>query len=323
MQPTTRQGENRTTLNPLKILDGGMGRELFQQGVPEDREFWSARALLEDQYHQHVVAAHLAFIEAGARFITTSNYGVIPGYFEGTPYWDKMDELIALSGKLARQASAQWYERCATPTGNPEQTGHAVSILGSLPPLVESYRHDLVLPQAEACAHYQRIIENLANYCDAFIVETLSGLAELSAAYAALRKQDKPFWVSFTLQGSAPKTTAGEPISELIQAIKALDVPPDAVLFNCASPEMTTEAVAEAAAQGPLPFELGAYANAFKQQPSESFTLGDGFNENLRDIAYGQYTATAERWRNHGCTIIGGCCGISPGHIKHLADTLR
>jgi len=47
------------------ILDGGMGRELQRRGAPFRQPEWSALALMEAP--DQVVAAHQAFIEAGAQ----------------------------------------------------------------------------------------------------------------------------------------------------------------------------------------------------------------------------------------------------------------
>ena len=33
------------------ILDGGTGEELFLRGVPDDRKIWSAKAVVDSQYH--------------------------------------------------------------------------------------------------------------------------------------------------------------------------------------------------------------------------------------------------------------------------------
>ena len=55
----------------LRLLDGGMGRELQRIGAPFRQPEWSALALIEAP--EFVLQAHQAFIEAGARIITTNS----------------------------------------------------------------------------------------------------------------------------------------------------------------------------------------------------------------------------------------------------------
>ena len=35
------------------------------------------------------------------------------------------------------------------------------------------------------------------------------------------------------------------------------------------------------------------------------------------------YAAHAERWVSHGATVVGGCCGIGPAHLRAVAERLR
>ena len=63
-------------MTKIQILDGGMGRELNRIGAPFRQPEWSALALLEGP--EFVRRAHDAFIESGARIITTNSYAVVP-----------------------------------------------------------------------------------------------------------------------------------------------------------------------------------------------------------------------------------------------------
>src|SRR5262249_34586713 len=57
------------------LLDGGMGRELRNRGVPILDTIWSANALLVAK--DVVLQVHKDYIAAGADIITTNTYGVI------------------------------------------------------------------------------------------------------------------------------------------------------------------------------------------------------------------------------------------------------
>ena len=62
----------------LHILDGGTGELLFRKGLPDDRVTWSAKAILDKQYHSMVTQCHLEFLNAGSTIITTNNYAITP-----------------------------------------------------------------------------------------------------------------------------------------------------------------------------------------------------------------------------------------------------
>ena len=57
-----------------RILDAGMGQELLNRGLKPKGTLWSAYALINEQYHQMVVDAHLDFINAGAEVIVTATF---------------------------------------------------------------------------------------------------------------------------------------------------------------------------------------------------------------------------------------------------------
>ena len=103
------------------ILDGGMGSELIRRGAGDARGLWSARALLEAP--ESVVGVHRDYMAVGAEIIITNTYSTIPSY---------LLELTELAGSLARSAVE----------GAPGEA----RVAGSLPPLSESYRPDLVHP---------------------------------------------------------------------------------------------------------------------------------------------------------------------------------
>ena len=66
---------------------------------------------------------------------------------------------------------------------------------------------------------------------------------------------------------------------------------------------------------------VGAYANAFPPQRADARA-----NEELHalrgDIGPPGYAKWAEQWLALGAQIVGGCCGIGPGHIAAWRDAV-
>ena len=302
--------------NPLVILDGGLGRQLEAMGAPFRQPEWSALAMIEAP--DIVRQAHDAFIAAGAEVISTNSYALVPFHIGDELFATNGPDLIALSGKLARAAA--------------DAANVSVQVAGSIPPMFGSYRPDLFEPVAAALM--MRVFRHaLLPYVNFFLAETCSAVAEACCFLTVFGGAGKPLWVSLSLEDVAPdagcpRLRAGEPLADAIAALGAADTHQQwqALLFNCSQPEVMEDAVrvaAECLAPADGQRQIGAYANAFPLiDPSYQ-----GANAELHairgDITPESYAEFAERWIEAGATIIGGCCGVSPDHIRSLAIRLK
>ena len=75
------------TKEAMVLLDGSMGRQMCLNGLPHGEgtlftKIWSAAALADPQYNHLVIKAHMDYIEAGSKIITTNSYGTQPHYYE-------------------------------------------------------------------------------------------------------------------------------------------------------------------------------------------------------------------------------------------------
>lgn len=189
------------------LLDGGTGEELFLRGVPDDRKIWSATAIVNEKYHDTVEKVHRSFIEAGSQAITTNSYGIIPGVGFTDP--EEVKRLTGIAGEIGRRAVTK------------DGIASAL-VLGSLGPLVESYRADMIMEHDEGVKCYQYPIEGLNPYVDLYLAETMSCTEEacqvvdaLSAYYKRGSTHKHPLLVSFTL-GCDGKLRSGESVTTAI-----------------------------------------------------------------------------------------------------------
>lgn len=290
---------------PLRLLDGGMGRELMRIGAPFRQPEWSALALIEAP--EFVLKAHQAFISAGARIITTNSYAIVPFHLGEERFAVNAFALAELAGQLARQA--------ATEAPQP------VQVAGSLPPALGSYRPDL-FDHDESVAIHRTLIQGLKASVDVWLAETQSSIAEVRAVREALGQDEKPLWLSFTLEDGedhGPRLRSGETVAEATTV--AIELGARAVLFNCSQPEVMAAAlvaareVIEAAAAD---IELGVYANAFPVMEVEEEGANATLHEIREDLGPDSYARWASTWVENGASVIGGCCGIGPEHIAAL-----
>jgi S-methylmethionine-dependent homocysteine/selenocysteine methylase len=169
----------RATPKSVFWLDGGTGEELFKNGVSNDREIWSAIALVKPEYHHILQRVHQSFVEAGSRAVTTNSYGVIPGVGFSE---EEIEKYCQIAGELAKDA-----------------VGDNALVLGSLPPLIESYRADLIMNHGDGVRVYRKMAVALLPYVDAFLTETISCAEESFQVIEAVHDLGKPLLVSYTV----------------------------------------------------------------------------------------------------------------------------
>ncbi|MDX2438353.1 MAG: homocysteine S-methyltransferase family protein [Acidobacteriota bacterium] len=295
----------------VTLLDGGMGFELKLRGVdvPSHTEsIWSALALTEDP--DAVVDVHAAYIEAGADVLTINNYSVTPPILDRQDMGHRVEEMTGLAIDLAEKA-------CAT-------AGRRPRLAGSFPPLETSYRADLVKGREEVLAGYRRIASALKGRVDLIICETLASAREAVWACEAASETGCDFWISWTLQGTRLNTLpSGESLAEAFAALG--DLSPSAYLVNCCGANFVTAALP--VLKGLTNAPVGGYANAERVVPEDGLAgVSDDPESAQRGAATvlypDDYAEEVERWLDAGASIVGGCCGTRPKHIRRLREML-
>ncbi len=160
-----------------------------------------------------------------------------------------------------------------------------------------------------------------------FLAETLGSVAEAELFLTEFMPTGRPVWLSVTLEDvgvtvGQPRLRSGEPLGDVLALCQAQA--PDALLFNCSQPEIMEDAIAVAHAHfsGDRPPLIGVYANAFPLADDKYEGANATLHQLRQDITPDAYADYAERWAAAGAGIIGGCCGISPRHIKCLKERL-
>ena len=286
----------------ITILDGGMGRELQRLGAPFRQPEWSALALMEGP--EFVTKAHDGFAQAGATVISTNSYAVVPFHIGEALFAARGTELAGLAGKLAR--------------GVADRRG--LKVAGSLPPVLGSYRPDLFEVEG-ARAILAVLIEGLSPYADVWLAETLSTLGEAELVGEMLAGDTRPLWLSFTLNDYGPAMLrSGESIEAAAATAEKLGA--TALLFNCSAPEVMEDAVRKARQTlSTAATQIGVYANGFAHSAVD-VDANAGLRQIRADLSPPLYLGWAQKWVAAGATMVGGCCGIGPDHIRALADGL-
>lgn len=288
----------------IALLDGGNGQEIVRRSGKSAHPAWSLKVMFDTP--DVIRDVHASFIEAGARVITLNSYTATPTRLERDGFGTRFDESHATAIELARAAIAE--------TG----TGGTVQIAGCLPPLVASFHAEVSKSYEDSLPEYRRIVAAEVENVDLFLIETMSNIAEASAALDAVKETAAPAYVGFTISEDASATLrSGEALEDAVAALASRN--PDGIFLNCSSPEAITHALPILARSG---IRFGAYANGFT---SVDALVPGGVVDALltrQDLTPETYADFVEQWVAMGATIIGGCCEVGPAHIRCVADRL-
>lgn len=269
----------------LLILDGPLGTELAARGVPTPLPGWSAEAL---RTHPDVVRdIHRAYAEAGAEVHTADTFRTQPRYFP-----EDWEELTRLAVRLAREGIA----------GTPGR------VAGSISPLADCYRPDL--SPADPRPEHRLMARVLADAgVDLILVETFPHTGEALIALEEALATGLPTWFSLTAGPDADLMTVDEMRPAFAEAAR---LGAQALLVNCIPARAVLDFLPVFEGQD-LPW--GAYANAGHADEGMGWQLDARAADPRAAERYAEY---ARRWIDRGASILGGCCGTGPAHVRAL-----
>ncbi|MGI9473589.1 MAG: homocysteine S-methyltransferase family protein [Rubripirellula sp.] len=272
----------------ITLLDGPLGTELQVRGVPNDVHCWSAGAI--ESSPEVIQQIHADYVAAGAT-VHTANTFRTNRRASGDRWIERTKLAVALT-------------RAAVPSGH--------RVAGSIAPVEDCYRSDLS-PGAAAEGEHREMAETLvAAGCDLLLCETFVDAQEAIAAVRASVRTGVETWLALT---AGPDADLMTPQTMAEVASHAIQEGSTAVLVNC-TPATRTEPFVRAIAERNLGVPIGAYANAGSvddqigwRPPSEPGIQA--------------YVGFAQRWIEAGATVIGGCCGTGPEHIRALRSMVH
>ena len=292
MRPIDRL-RNRLQQGPI-LLTGGLGTELLRRGHPTPLPLWSTATLLEAP--EAIAELHADYARAGADIIEANTFRTARATV--APHGHDARALTKRAVALAREGV--------------EASGREAAVAGSLGPVADCYRPDLVPDETTLRVEHGLHIGSLvAARVDLVLIETMNTIREATAALGAAKAGLIPATVSFVIDDEL-RLLSGELLEDAVRAVEPLD--PLAITVNCCAPDTATAAVQALVAATDRP--VGAYANGLGQPDDDQGWAFDGGHD---DTAF---VAAARQWLDAGARVIGGCCGTTPDTIRAL-DALR
>lgn len=282
----------------VTILDGGLATQLEHHDL--SGALWSA-ALLRDAPND-IVAAHRAFLDAGAQIVTTASYQASFAGFANAGIQDaEAARLMTRSVALARRAVDE----------HPSAASRRVAVAASVGPYGAAladgseYRGRYGRSRDELRDWHARRLEVLIDSgADLLAIETIPDVDEAEVILGLLGGTQMPAWLSYTIEGE--RTRAGQPLHEAFAVVQGIEQI-RAVGVNCCDPHDVLPAISLATRASALPVIV--YPNS-----------GQGWDVGTRAwTGPGRSLAQhAPSWVEAGARIIGGCCQVTPAQIEAL-----
>jgi 5-methyltetrahydrofolate--homocysteine methyltransferase len=306
--PAAERNFIQATRERVVVFDGGMGATLEQfELTPEDY------GGLPGKCHEALVlnrpdviqGVHESMLEAGAEVLETDTFQASRLKLEEWGLGEHTLEINQKAAEIARAAAGD--DRFVAGSIGP--TGHLpASDDPTLGKITFGELFEVFTEQARG------LVEGGA---DLIIIETAQDILEVKAAVFGAREAFKltgrqlPIQTSVSLLPNGGKMLLGTDIQAVLTTLLALDV--DAIGLNCSTgPEDMRDAIRFLGEFSPLPVHCIPNAGLPLQGPNGE-TI---FPEEPDPLA----TVLQEFVERYGISVVGGCCGTTPDHIRAIVD---
>ena len=279
----------------IMLFDGAMGTQLEKLGG--DLSGGGKNNLTHPEI---VLKVHQEYVESGAQVLITNTFTMNPIYVLTHNINVDLDEVNQAGVELARQAAKE------------EQF-----VMGGLGPTGQMLQPFGTYSEDDFYQGFKQQADILAaSGIDGFIIETMFDVNEALCALRACRESaDLPVIVSLTLSGNSDggRTMMGQTMPEC--AAKLEKGGADVIGINCGDldPEEIAQVVMNLKGETSLPIMVEP--NAGKPKLSGGKTCYDMTPEIFAD--------GIGKCLEAGASLVGGCCGTTPNHIRAVAKLLQ
>ncbi|HDY7739881.1 TPA: methionine synthase [Vibrio vulnificus] len=307
----------------ILLIDGGMGTmiqgyKLQEQDYRGERfadwhsDLKGNNDLLVLTQPQLIQEIHHAYLEAGADILETNTFNATTIAMADYDMESLSEEINFAAAKLAREAADEWTAK------NPAKPRYVAGVLGptnrtcSISPDVNDpgYRNVSFDELVEAYSESTRAL--IRGGSDLILIETIFDTLNAKACAFAVESVFEelgfalPVMISGTITDASGRTLSGQTTEAFYNSLR--HVRPISFGLNCALG----------------PDELRPYVEELSRI-SETF-VSTHPNAGLPN-AFGEYDLSPEEmaehvkeWAQSGfLNLIGGCCGTTPEHIRHMA----
>ncbi len=267
---------------------------------------------------QIIIGIHKQYLEAGADIIETNTFSSTTIAMADYEMQSLAYELNVAAAKCAREAIRQYAEE--HPEAAPKFVAGAIGPLNktlSLSPDVNNPGYRAVTFDEVAAAYYEQISGLVDGGVDIILIETIFDTLNAKGAIYAVKKyfrdhnqEELPIMISGTITDASGRTLSGQTLEAFYTSV--MHAKPLSIGLNCALGASEMRSHIEELSQIAACY-TSAYPNAGLPN-----AMGE-YDEQPHQTAH-----FIEEWAKEGfVNIVGGCCGTTPDHIKHIADNVK
>ena len=257
---------------------------------------------------------HRQYLEAGADIIETNTFNSQRISMADYHMEDLAFEINVAAAKLAKKAATDFTAR------NPDKPRFVAGAIGpmsktlSLSPDVNNPGFRSVNFDEVMSAYYEQVKGLVEGGVDLLLVETIFDTLNAKAAIFAIKKYfrdskqpELPVSISGTITDASGRTLSGQTLEAFY--VSVMHARPLSIGLNCALGAQEMRAHIEELSQIAACY-TSAYPNAGLPN-----AMGE-YDEQPEQTAH-----FIEDWAANGfVNIVGGCCGTTPDHIRHIAE---
>ncbi|HEX2606921.1 MAG TPA: homocysteine S-methyltransferase family protein [Flavisolibacter sp.] len=320
----------RTLLNQrILIIDGAMGT-MIQRYKLEEADYrgerfasWNSdlkgnNDLLCLTRPEIIKAIHKEYLAAGADIIETNTFNAQKVSLADYHMESLAFELNVAAAQVAKKAIEEYLQE--NPGSGPRFVAGAIGPLNktlSLSPDVNNPGYRALTFDEAVDAYYEQVKGLVEGGVDLILIETIFDTLNAKAAIFAVKKyfrdtkqKELPMMISGTITDASGRTLSGQTLEAFYTSIR--HARPLSVGLNCALGAQEMRPHIEELSQLAECY-TSAYPNAGLPN-----AMGE-YDEHPSDTAH-----FIEDWAREGfVNIVGGCCGTTPDHIRHIADQVK
>ena len=307
----------------ILVIDGAMGT-MIQRHKLAEADYRGERFknwhcdikgnndLLNITQPEIIIGIHLQYLEAGADIIETNT-------FSSTSIAMADYEMQSLAYEL-NVAAAQCAREAIKRSGKEAWVAGAIGPLNktlSLSPDVNNPGFRAVTFDEVVNAYYEQVKGLVDGGADILLIETIFDTLNAKGAIFAIKKYFRdtgkvplPIMISGTITDASGRTLSGQTLEAFYTSV--MHARPLSIGLNCALGAKEMRPHIEELSQIASCY-VSAYPNAGLPN-----AMGE-YDEKPEDT--GHYL---EEWAKEGfVNIVGGCCGTTPDHIRHIAEHVK
>lgn len=273
------------------LADGAMGTMLYAKGVFINTCFDE----LNLSRPELVREVHREYLDAGADIIETNTFGANRFKLSSHGLLERFEEINKRGGEIAREVA-----------------GDDAYVAASIGPIGRPLEPIGKIGMGEAKNAFAVQARILEPYVDLFIVETIPSSRQLKMAVEAIRSvSDLPIVAQLTF-GETGDTLAEERLEQAVANLRRCRL--DVLGCNCTiGPQPMLELVKKLRALTDRP--LSAQPNAGAPREVENRYIYLSSPEYMAEYA--------KRFIMNGVSLVGGCCGTTPEHIRLMRNAIK